>query len=788
MVHEIETIEIPLRCRHGQLTLNIYPDSANAKMFVEEVPYPGEPRYHLQEGCRYQYELSPGYQFEESDIISHSKNRHHPNMGSIDTGIYVGLLTLPFYQLSDSGLDTEESLGKVLLEVRSVKTDYESDYRQMLDDIAGYYTDLVLLQGSPVTQHLEVDDNASSSSLYQKFSFVRSTVDSEAFGEAIHKIISNPVRKWTDTTVSKEIVGVRHLSRRNVRQISSSKDRILLPLSARNGKPESLTSVPRRLDVDYMKDTVDCQENQFVKFALRTFMIFCTDLIEKKNASDRLKVEASRTVDNIARFLETPLFRHISIPSRMNMNSPVLQRKEGYREVFQAWLMFDLAAKLNWDGGDNVYEAGKKNVATLYEYWLFFKLQELISQFFDLNEADKARLVKFDSDSINLNIVQGRTQVLRGVSRSLLRNLNVSFYYNRTFSKGNDDPIHKAGSWTMSMRPDYTLSLWPGEISEVEAEREELVVHIHFDAKYRLNKILLADDGGDLPQELSKEKDEQEIGIYKRADLLKMHAYKDAIRRTSGAYVLYPGTETSTVQGFHEIVPGLGAFSIRPGSWERDSVHLKKFLSEVKTHMLNRVSAREELSYYKYDIYKDASGMTLMDPLPEPVGENRDFRPKDISVLVGYYRSESHLKWILDNHLYNVRAGDDKGSVSLSPEMTNARYLLLHDSRMSEALIRIKAGGPKVYTRAQLIKMGYPPYVKNVTDSSGVTASVVDEERESREANRIYLVYQLFATNDAEKELRVYRWSAESLQLYGKRLSLPWTVRLSELMTKALPK
>lgn len=47
MVHEIETIEIPLRCRHGQLALNIYPDSANAKMFVEEVPYPGEPRYHL---------------------------------------------------------------------------------------------------------------------------------------------------------------------------------------------------------------------------------------------------------------------------------------------------------------------------------------------------------------------------------------------------------------------------------------------------------------------------------------------------------------------------------------------------------------------------------------------------------------------------------------------------------------------------------------------------------------------------------------------------------------------
>lgn len=117
------------------------------------------------------------------------------------------------------------------------------------------------------------------------------------------------------------------------------------------------------------------------------------------------------------------------------MNSPVLQRKEGYREVLQAWLMFDLAAKLNWTGGNNIYEAGKKNVATLYEYWLFFKLQELISEFFNLDELDKKRLVKIDDDKIDLQIVQGRSLILHGKSRSSMRELNVAFYYNRTFRK-----------------------------------------------------------------------------------------------------------------------------------------------------------------------------------------------------------------------------------------------------------------------------------------------------------------------------------------------------------------
>lgn len=96
------------------------------------------------------------------------------------------------------------------------------------------------------------------------------------------------------------------------------------------------------------------------------------------------------------------------MPSQLNLNSPVLQRKEGYRELLQAWLMFDLAAKLSWKGGDNVYEAGKRNVAVLYEYWVFFKLLEVISRVFDINPVSINKLVKTDADQINLEIQQER--------------------------------------------------------------------------------------------------------------------------------------------------------------------------------------------------------------------------------------------------------------------------------------------------------------------------------------------------------------------------------------------
>ena len=86
-----------------------------------------------------------------------------------------------------------------------MKAEYRTDYRKMLEDITAYYTDLVLMQGSPVTQKLEIDNNTSPQTLYQRYAFVRSIVESLAFQEAIHKIITNPVRKWEETTVERNI-------------------------------------------------------------------------------------------------------------------------------------------------------------------------------------------------------------------------------------------------------------------------------------------------------------------------------------------------------------------------------------------------------------------------------------------------------------------------------------------------------------------------------------------------------------------------------------------------------
>lgn len=699
-------LEIPITGKTRDVKLVVYPQSSKAKVFEETDLSSGESRWQLVEGEEYEYEFSESaYSFNEHELIRPS-NRI-ASRGLIKTGIHVGCL--PLIVTDNAGFETEISF-----EVRSVKMDYREDYRSMLHDITCHFTDLVMMQGAPVTQRFEVDYNEDSQTLYQQFAFMKSLVDSDEFEEALNKILYNPIHKWTGTTIEKDICSAKRLGRHELKQIVTSRNR--LPLGEDKPIGDHINSVPRRLSVSYKKDTIDVAENRFVKFVLHSFASFCSAIQQCKNANIRLKNEAELTADKLNGWLSHSFFHDVSNIQTMALNSPALQRKEGYREVLQAWMMSKLAAQITWKGGDNVYQAGKRNVAALYEYWVFFKLLDIVKKTFhlELNEEDEKKLVKTDKGNINLELKQGHVKMIGGQFHEASRTLNIRLYYNRTFSIS--EHLEKSGSWTAAMRPDYTLSIWPGNIKEEDAEEQDLIVHIHFDAKYKLNKILLndqekydtltiSDDDESLSEEdmlMNREKQEEEKGIYKRIDLLKMHAYKDAIRRTSGAYILYPDSENKRLKGFHEILPGLGAFCLSPSSIERDSKEIEHFLHDVLEHMLNRASQRERMSYHTYKIY-NSEPTVVCAPMPEPYGTKRDLIPEETFVLIGSFRDDNHLKWILNNKIYNVRTGTRSGSLRLKQEITAAKYVLLHKGD-KQLLLKLSEKGPRIMSKKDLDK------------------------------------------------------------------------------------
>jgi hypothetical protein len=425
---------------------------------------------------------------------------------------------------------------------------------------------------------------------------------------------------------------------------------------------------------------------------------------------------------------------------------------------------------LIWHGGDNVYDAGKKDIATLYEYWLFFALLDLLKEVFEIEPKSIAELIQYDKGQLSLNLKQGTAIAMKGVFKSPSRNLNIQFSYNRSFGGGKTFP--DSGSYTTTLRPDYTLSIWPEEITEAkDAERTELITHIHFDAKYKVKnfyELISESKDEELTEEenielIKEEAEEIKKGTFKNQDLLKMHAYKDAIRRTGGAYVLYPGEgKNDPFRGFHELIPGLGAFVIKPNKDDKDKEHLKTFIRKVIANFIDRASQREHTAIKVYDIHQKSKldSDTLNEPLPEYIS-NKKLIPSETFVLVGYYKDDIHLSWIKDEGFYNVRYGD---KYDLSTNEIGAQYLLLYSQDQTESTLffKLKSNGAKVYTKSELKK---------------------DLKYKTTPSQEMYLIYQL--EEEYEKEFSNLNIDLSKLDGLGEN-KRPIAISIEKLMNSKI--
>jgi hypothetical protein len=474
-----------------------------------------------------------------------------------------------------------------------------------------------------------------------------------------------------------------------------------------------LESVAERVRVARKSRDLDTPENRFVKFALRDFLAFLTraqDVFESCRGWDASAALARRLAASVDDWLGRGLFREAGEMRLAPLGSPVLQRKAGYREVLRGWLRFRTAAELSWDGGEEVFHAGQRDVATLYEYWLFF---ELLGWFCRAcragNKPAAEELVEgLEEGSPNLRL---RTRMelgpFAGAFAGQSRRLNAQFAYNRRFEVTSERQA--GGSWTRRLHPDYTLTFWPEGLSEAEAERRELLAHVHFDAKYRVEDIegLFGADGTD-------DADEEADGNYKRQDLLKMHAYRDAIKRSQGAYVLYPGRMSAPAKfrGFHEILPGLGAFAITPdeNGAAQGLEPLEAFLDEVLAHLCNRTTAQERASYHLSETYalKEQPVPYGALRLPETDFHGEEYRalpPAEHMVLVAWYRNDAQKRLAeADDGFVYVRLGRRSGALHVHPNLSRARQVLLRtdDAVVAPGLLLLREPGFRVYTRAQL--------------------------------------------------------------------------------------
>lgn len=264
------------------LTLEIFPEQHSRIRQLDKVVAEqyNESVYQLFEGHSYEYKFlginKANYCLRARINGVVIPSNRHAYRGRITPNIYVGNLRLEIVNT-----ETEQSFP-ISVEVIATKFDkkedvsYRENYRQMLEDITDKCTDLMMQINTPVTQHVTIDYSAEPKTLYQRFCFVKSFLDSVDFEEAIIRIISNPSTVWKTEETSIKTSQIRRLNRTIAKQFVTASNRIdTSRLAYLNDM--GLSSVPRTIQSDIRIESVDTPENRVIKHVLGVFLHFVKD-------------------------------------------------------------------------------------------------------------------------------------------------------------------------------------------------------------------------------------------------------------------------------------------------------------------------------------------------------------------------------------------------------------------------------------------------------------------------------------------------------------------------------
>ena len=559
---------------------------------------------------------------------------------------------------------------RVAFEVASPKLDYEQEYRAMVEAIGAECQQLLLEWGTPTSLSVVADPAKQHQTLLEQFLFLRHVLGTERLDLYLETIGRRP-----HSRLEREL---------DWKPAGSSDPALFLTNPLRYGRDWRCTEaglLPAEIQEERKFDSLDTPPNRFLKFALQSFRSLCEAILTAERGGrrafapdDAVTLEASSMLRSLDTFIALPLFEGVGNLRRIPFDSTTLQRREGYRELLLAWLMLDAAAQLDWPGREDAYDGTTRDVATLYEFWLYFVLVRAFREQLGMTpEEDPLAKVgaalpfccRPDDGRLVINLQQGKESYCRFTWEHRGRKLLLHFFYNRSFSRRG---VTQRGTYSKQFRPDYTLVILPEEFAstnwydaEQRAEAAGRIAYLHFDAKYRIENLAgvigepdtepleveadsVSPEGAQQQREAGREK---ASGTAKNADLYKMHTYNDAIRRTIGSYVLYPGDDpadkvgANRFQRYHEIIPGIGAFALRPVSNNQLPAGLSPlcdFIRDVLVHQMDRFTQHYRVNFWTHNTvseppakYQDFARQAPADGTP----------PADAPVAVGFIRAEA---------------------------------------------------------------------------------------------------------------------------------------------------
>ena len=492
----------------------------------------------LLEEYRYTISFKPNglLDFEVFSFIrSHSKDCldliENSNMGFLSFGSYVGK---SFFDIIIGG----DTVYEIPFEVRSRKIDYIEQYSAMIGDISKYSQSLIYESSSPLFQSFELDELEEKTG-YEEFMLLEYLFKDENLPSTVEYLSRNLYSSLENTVEEVPTSFASNINPNDLIDVFSNSKNLY-----KSQDEDSIWSrhtkgyVPLNVRETRYVDNIDVAENRFYKNFLERVDSLIDVLLKKSKEDMYVHDKLLQYKEMLGGYLSQGFFKDISPMDYVPLNSQTLQKREGYRDILSYYLMFELGFHLKWDELSYEFRGGEKKLFRLYEFWCYFELFDL------LNEMSSESCDFFDvfslGDDFNISLKEnlecGFNLDIDGVS------VDVDLLYNRTFSR-----TAKIKTYSVSLRPDYSLIVHIGDSRYI----------IHFDAKYKLN---LNDDS------------------FKNVDVVKMHAYKDAIEDTVCAFVLYPGSVDRIYPEPSGSVESVGAFGLVPGDDSAGKLNIREFV------------------------------------------------------------------------------------------------------------------------------------------------------------------------------------------------------------------
>ena len=338
-----------------------------------------------------------------------------------------------------------------------------------------------------------------------------------------------------------ELDRVRRLDHRAVQSIFTRLDR-LVPVPAgtaltQNGLARALTfgepakaHFPLKVAAPRGRLSYDTPENRFVKHVIGECLALVYRFIDHPQLHAGLLSDCRLMLGILEQAAANPFLAEAGQLSGFQSPSQALAKADGYRETFGFWTDFTRHVSLPRSPAETARILDGRDMATLYEYWVFLKILEAMIHVTGRKPTLRPEIHR-DEMGESLAI---------GLSTGLKPNITIRF--NPTFRRAS------GSAYSTPLRPDVVV--------EVDGVR-----HI-FDAKYRLDRFDVSDGDAD-----------DDSATYKRADLYKMHTYRDAITSVKSAFVVYPGSEfvffdrsgvRSEEPSAMHLPDGVGAVPLRP--------------------------------------------------------------------------------------------------------------------------------------------------------------------------------------------------------------------------------